>query len=632
MSVAWREDSLPVDDKKKIDSICLRFEGDWLAGRRPVMEPYLNQLHPVAQPALFRELLLLELDYRRALREELRADDYLQRFPGMENVIRTVFQSVLSRPAPAPFVPGAMIGRYEVRRMLGTGAFAVVYLAWDAQLDREVAIKVPHRFLLSSPAARQRFLDEARTVAGVRHPGIVTLFDVATLPDDGTIYLVMQYVAGDSLRKRLRSGPLPPRQASQIAAGVADAMTAAHRVGVFHRDLKPTNILLDENEQPHVCDFGLAIHVDRQRERRGEQAGTLAYMAPEQIRGESHQLDGRADIWALGVIHYEMLTGKVPFEGRNRDELRNEILHRDPRPPRQVDSRIPRQQERICLECLGKQPSQRPTTAGDVSAALRTLHREKQRSGLVSLLVLLLVASVFWIALAAAALWLPSRFGNPSTTVPLKAQMDLLVWDPEHPGRQGVSATSPQALPLRGGDQVRLCLQLNQPAHVYLLWLNADGSILPVYPWRHGKWRQRPQQESPRLYLTLPDKLDHGWAMQVDEDGLESLLLLVRRSPLPRDVNLQELLAPVSQPLPAKTSVATWFQDGMPLPVSQQPDTTTLRPPDLGNLAGIQDPLLKMHRRLAEVLRPHFKLIRAVSFPVKKGHENTKASMPDLEQ
>lgn len=618
MSVAWRDDSLPIDDKQKIDSICLRFEGDWLAGRRPVIEPYLKQLHPVAQPALFRELLLLELDYRRALREELRADDYLRRFPRMEEVVRTVFQSVWSRRAPAPFVPGSTIGRYEVRGMLGTGAFAVVYLAWDAQLDREVAIKVPHRFLLSSPVARQRFLDEARTVAGLRHPGIVTLFDVAALPDDGTVYLVMQYVAGDSLRQRLLSGPLPPRQASQIAAGVADAMAAAHRVGVFHRDLKPTNILLDEDEQPHVCDFGLAVNVDTQREREGEQAGTLAYMAPEQIRGESHRLDGRADIWALGVIHYEMLTGKVPFEGRNRDELCKDILHRDPRPPRQVDSRIPRQQERICLECLGKQPSQRPTTASDVSAALRTLHREKQRGGLVSLLLLLLVLSAFWIALVAAALWLPSRFSEPPMTVPLKAGMDLLVWDPEHSGRQGVSATAPQALPLRGGDQVRLCLRLNQPAYIYLLWLNADGSILPVYPWRHGKWHQSPPRESPQRYLTLPEELDHGWTMQVDRDGLESLLLLVRRSPLPREVNLRDLLAQVSQPLPANTSAATWFQDGMPLPVSQQPDTATLRPPDLGNLAGVQAPLLDMHRRLAEVLRPHFELIRGVSFPVKK--------------
>ncbi|MFW6171542.1 MAG: protein kinase domain-containing protein [Planctomycetota bacterium] len=618
MSVAWRDDSLPVDDKKKIDSICLRFEGDWLAGRRPLLEPYLTQLHAGAQAALFRELLLLELDYRRALREEPCADDYVQRFPRMGAVIRTVFESALSRPAPARFVPGSMIGRYEVRRMLGTGAFAVVYLAWDAQLNREVAIKVPHRFLLSSPAARQRFLDEARTVAGLRHPGIVTLFDVATLPEDGTVYLVMQYVAGDSLRQRLQSGPLPPQQAGRIAAGVADAMAAAHRVGVFHRDLKPKNILLDENDGPHVCDFGLAVNVDTQRERKGEQAGTLAYMAPEQIRGESHQLDGRADIWALGVIHYEMLTGKVPFSGRNRDELCNDILQRDPRPPRQVDTRIPRQQERICLECLGKQPNQRPTTAGDVSAALRTLHREKRRGGLVSLLLLLLVPSALWIVLAAAAFRLPSLFGDRSLPVPLNARMDLLVWDPDNSARQGVSATSAHALPLCQGDQVRLCLQLNQPAYVYLLWLNADGSVLPVHPWRGGDWSSRPGKEFPRLYLTLPEKLDHGWAMQVDTDGLESVLLLARRSPLPRDVNLRELLEGGAQALPAKTSTATWFQDGMPLPVNQQPDAATLRPPDLGNLAGIQAPLLKMQHHLADILRPHFELIRAVSFPVNK--------------
>lgn len=621
MSVAWREDSLPIEDRKKIDTICLRFEGDWLAGRRPVIEPYLSQIHAGAQRVLFRELLLLELDYRRGLREEVHADDYLARFPWLEEVIRAVFRTALSRPAPSRYLPGTMIGRYEVRKALGTGAFAVVYLAWDAQLNREVAIKVPHRFWLSNPAARQRFLDEARTVAGLWHAGIVTLFDAAELPEDGTIYLVMQYIAGDSLRQRLLSGPLPPRAASRIAAGIADAMVAAHRVGVFHRDLKPTNILLDENDDPHVCDFGLAVNVENQRERAGEHAGTLSYMAPEQVRGESHLLDGRADIWALGVIHYEMLTGRVPFEGRNRDELFEEILQRDPRPPRQLNAAISRRQERICLDCLAKRPGERPATAGDVAAALATVGREKRSGRLLSLVFVLLAVSMLWTALAVALLYLPSRAHDRSAMLPLNAQMDLLVWDAENSLRQGVSVTSPTALPLRGGDQVRVCLQFNQPAYLYVLWIEAEGEILPVYPWRQGEWSQRPVDESPRMYLALPDKLDHGWTMQVQKDGLETLLLLARSRPLPRGFKLRELVEPALHPLGAKTSRAAWFQDGRLLSKNApRPSRKTLRPPDLDAVIGINDPLLKMHRRLARLLAPQFKLVRGVSFPVEKEH------------
>ena len=285
-------------------------------------------------------------------------------------MIRAAFETAYQREAVARFVPGTRIGRYEVRRMLGSGAFAIVYLAWDGQLEREVAVKVPHRFLLCDDQARQRFLEEARTIARLRHPRIVALHDAGKL-DDGTIYLVMQHIAGSSLRDVLRAERLSLAESGEIAAKVADAMAAAHCAGVFHRDLKPGNILLDEDREPHVCDFGLAVQVENQRERQGECAGTLSYMPPEQLRGESHLLDGRADIWALGVIFYEMLTGRVPFEGQNPAQLCDEILHRDPRPPRQLDPRISRRQERVCLRCLAKQPAQRYPTAADVADELR---------------------------------------------------------------------------------------------------------------------------------------------------------------------------------------------------------------------------------------------------------------------
>lgn len=615
MSVVPRDDSLSIDDKRKIDQICTRFEEEWLAGQRPVLEQFVQQIHPAAQAVLLGELLLLELDYRRSLKERCAPEEYLQRFPRLRAVIGAAFDSAKDRAVPIRFLPGTKIGRYEVRNTLGSGAFAVVYLAWDKQLQRDVAVKIPHRFLLANPAARKRFLSEARTVARLRHPGIVALYDVAELPDDETIYLVMQYIPGESLRRRLAVGPLPPQQAGDIAAKVADAIAAAHCAGIFHRDLTPSNILLDEQGDPCVCDFGLALHADDQRERRGECAGTLAYMAPEQIRGEAHHLDGRADIWALGVIHYEMLTGQAPFSGRHRHEVLEEILHRDPRPPRQLDTNIGRDQERVCLRCLAKTPSERFATAGDVAEALRAAGRP-HRFSRWSLFVAAVVAIC---GLGIALGWLGSHRDEPrkSALLPLGATLDVRVWGMQSPYRQGVKAVEPVALPLRNGDRVRVRVQLNQPAYIYVVWLDAAGTVAPVYPWTRGQWDQRPAQEKPRIDLALPGRQDRGWLVRVEKDGLESLLLLARRSPLPQEVNLRDLLADVGHSSLEKTAAAFEFHGGRPHLSREAAKPSTQRPLDLGHAVRIPDPVLQMQRRTAEVLQPHFELIRAVSLPVQ---------------
>ncbi len=565
MSLVNREDSLSIVNREKIDRICLQFEDEWLNGRRPAIEPYLRQIHPAARPVLLGELLLLELDYRRSLKEEPSVADYVPRFPRCGEVIQFTFGEALKRPVPVRFVPGSRIGRYEVRRILGTGAFAIVFLAWDVQLEREVAVKVPHRFLLSDKSARQRFLDEARTIARLRHPRIVALYDVDELKD-GTIYLVMQYVAGDSLRDVLRGGRLSPDEACQIAAKVADAMDVAHRAGVFHRDLKPGNILLDEQGEPHVCDFGLALQVENQRERQGECAGTWSYMAPEQIRGEAHQLDGRADIWALGVICYELLTGRLPFEGRNRQELSDEILHRDPRPPRQFDARISRRQESVCLRCLAKQPAQRYATAGDVADGLRV--RDESRP--LRRVLLLAAALVLLLSLTCiiSVVWVRSLADPHAAPLPTHGTIDLLVWGAHEADRQGVRVVDELALPLRTGDRLRVNVQLNQPAFIYVLWLDTHGTVLPIYPWPAGNWEPRSANERPRMCVSLPQQHDAGWMMQATEDGMETLLLLVRSSRLPREVDLPSLLSHIAHRSLAIRSHAVSFQDGQPLAVA----------------------------------------------------------------
>ncbi|MBM4090316.1 MAG: DUF4384 domain-containing protein [Planctomycetes bacterium] len=609
MSLSPRGDSLSLADRKHIDAICLQFEDAWLAGQRPVLEQHLSQASAAAAPMLLHELLLLDLDYRRSLQEPAPIGDYQARFPQFAEVIRTAFDIAARRDPPRRFLPGCMIGRYRVRRTLGLGAFAAVYLAWDEQLQREVALKIPHGSPLTSAGDRQRFLDEARTVGRLRHPRIVALYDAVEL-ENGTAFLVMQHIEGQSLRDRLRREPLAPDQASAVAADVAEAIGAAHLAGVFHRDLKPSNILLDRDERPHVCDFGLALCDSDQLGRDGERAGTLAYMAPEQLQGRAHQLDGRADIWSLGVVLYEMLTGTQPFHGRGRQALSDDILHRDPRPPRQINADIPKSLDRICLRCLAKRPADRYATALDVADDLRQLDRPQRRRRVA--LLTAAAGTLLLLGVFLAGVWRDPPPAPPD--VPLQGRVDLLIWGNE-PHRQGIRLNEQDALPVRAGDQVRVEAQLLRPAYVYLLWLDTQNTLLPVYPWQAGDWNARPP-ERPQIHLALPDNKNGVWLMRTPHAGMETLVLLARHTPLPHDVRLRDLVATADLPTLEARPHASWFQEGRP-PQTDAAPARKKRDPVLARTVNIHDPLLTAQQRLADALRPHFDLVYAVSFPVR---------------
>jgi serine/threonine protein kinase len=181
----------------------------------------------------------------------------------------------------------------------------------------------------------------------------------------------MEFIEGRSLAHELSKGPLPLRRTIEIAADVAEAVHCVHENNLVHRDLKPANVLLDCDGRPHVTDFGLALHEDVQSEFVGDISGTLPYMAPEQVRGEAHRLDGRSDIWAIGVMLYEMLTGRRPFRGNTANEVFDEILWRAPKPPRQINDQIPEEVEAICLKCLAKDVDDRYTSAASLVDDLR---------------------------------------------------------------------------------------------------------------------------------------------------------------------------------------------------------------------------------------------------------------------
>ena len=206
-------------------------------------------------------------------------------------------------------------GKYRVEALIGRGGMGAVYRARDLRLDRDVAVKVVRSELVASAEARDRFQREARLVARLQHPAIVTVFDYGTLPD-GAAYLVMEYVRGEDLRARLSKGPLPAAEAIRLTAAIAEGVEAAHRESVLHRDLKPENVLLTLRGGPKVLDFGVAKSMPRAGPdatitASGTIVGTPAYMAPEQIRGEA--VDARTDIFSLAVMCYEMLTGRLPF-------------------------------------------------------------------------------------------------------------------------------------------------------------------------------------------------------------------------------------------------------------------------------------------------------------------------------
>lgn len=270
---------------------------------------------------------------------------------------RTISPS--SSPKSAPDLP-EIIGRFHVKARLGEGAFGAVYRAHDPQLDREVALKVPRAGALQTPRQVERFLREARAAAQLRHPHIVPIHDAGE--DGGLHYIAAAFIPGCTLAQAIdeEDGPLKPRRAAAIVRDLAEALAYAHEHGIVHRDVKPANIMLDEEDRPHLMDFGLAYRyeVEDQLTRDGAVVGTPAYMAPEQAKGKKGEALPASDQYALGVVLYHLLTGELPFTGPTQVVLYN-VVHQDPEPPRRRHPGTPRDLETICLKALAKNPEQR---------------------------------------------------------------------------------------------------------------------------------------------------------------------------------------------------------------------------------------------------------------------------------
>jgi hypothetical protein len=267
-------------------------------------------------------------------------------------------------------------GDYEVLGELGRGGMGVVYKAWEPGLRRHVALKMLLPGAVGDEAEVRRFHTEAAAAAGLHHPHIVAVHRVGSL--DGRHFFSMDFIDGPSLAQRLAEGPLPGRTAARYLAAVARAIHHAHQHGILHRDLKPANVLLDDKDEPHVTDFGLAKHLgaDAGQTRTGALLGTPSYMAPEQASG-SRALGPACDVYGLGALLYELLTARPPFRGETPLDTLLQVLEVQPVPPRLLNPRVDRDLETIALKCLEKDPRARYATALELAEDLeRYLHGE----------------------------------------------------------------------------------------------------------------------------------------------------------------------------------------------------------------------------------------------------------------
>ena len=261
------------------------------------------------------------------------------------------------------------VGRFQVLSLLGSGTCATVYRAFDPDLEREVALKVPHPGTISGKKSLSRFLGEAKALARLLHPRVAPIFEVGSVGD--VPFLATAYIPGRNLARVLEDGPLDPRRCAWIAAELAEALGYAHSLGIVHRDVKPANVLVGRDGMIHLTDFGLAHRIDAAKlTAHGALIGTPAYVAPEQSSSTGDEPVSASDQYSLGVVLYEMLCGRTPFLGPPQLVVYS-ARHEDPPFPRALRPSIPRALERICMKAMARQPSDRYASCDVLASDLR---------------------------------------------------------------------------------------------------------------------------------------------------------------------------------------------------------------------------------------------------------------------
>lgn len=373
------ERHLPAPESPSYDGtleelVLIELEFGWKAHRKgeltaapPRVEDYLKRFPGLDRPDLVPELLKHEFLTRRRLGDPVDPAEYRSRFPQLQ-FSGDDWQVTVQRARPTldekPQVPG-----YEVLEMIGRGGMGVVFKAVHSRLGRVVALKQVLSGPLASDEDLQRFQTEASAVAQMQHSGIVQIYEIGE--SQGRPFIALEFVEGGTLAEKLAGNPISGQQAAALAAPLARALQAVHERGILHRDLKPGNILLTADGHPKITDFGLAKRVEAagvdsdapSLTQTGAIVGTPCYMAPEQAAGKSKEVGAAADIYSLGAILYEMLTGRPPFKAETPMETVFQVLEQEPVPPRRMQPKVPRDLETICLKCLEKEPHRRYASA-----------------------------------------------------------------------------------------------------------------------------------------------------------------------------------------------------------------------------------------------------------------------------
>lgn len=442
-----------------------RFEQAWLANANPLLEEFLDQVDADQRAPLLRELLGLEAELLQQKGIVPYLGSYLGRFPHHAEVVEDVLGPFVrthhggqqgseiqlgvplpeEEPPPRP-LPTVLPG-YELIKLLGHGGMGIVYLARDQRLKRLVAIKMIRHGGGSPVSLESRFRREAEAIARLQHPHIVQVFEVGN--HQGIPYLVLEYVAGGNLARFAAGQPQAARWAAELVSKLADAIQAAHQAGIVHRDLKPANVLLTTDGVPKLTDFGLAKLQDGPDGGRNGQTtgndvllGTASYMPPEQAPGRAEELGPAADVYSLGAILYELLTGRPPFLGVTLQHTLLMVESVEPLSPRRLNPQLPRDLETVCLTCLRKDPARRYATAAllgdDLRRFLRNEPIQARESRIVertwrwilrnplnaSLLLLLLVVLITETALAWSLSILATRQAREALATAQQARAD----------------------------------------------------------------------------------------------------------------------------------------------------------------------------------------------------------------
>jgi hypothetical protein len=640
-----------------VDQVCNRFEAAWKAGGRPRLEDFLGDLPEPGRAALLRELIALDVYYRRARGEDCRPEEYQVRFPTLD---AAWLAETLSEAAPEVASPSQArdpasadsarvevaretpmsFGDYELLAKLGEGGMGTVYRARHRRLGRDVALKRLRRRDADGRGLAARFEREMRAVGRLDHPHVVEAQHAGEY--EGQLFLVMKLLDGlDLARLMRRIGPLRPADACEAVRQAAVGLQYVHEQGLVHRDLKPSNLMLTRQGVIKILDLGLARLTgpgpdEPELTGPGMTPGTVGYMAPEQ-QGDPAGVTIAADLYGLGCVLFHLLAGRPPF-AQHAETLDKLVAHRFEPPPdlRALRPGLPEEVVRVVERLLAKNPADRfaeprdvaaalasPAAGADLAALLGTAARRPdappaavptasarprrpRRRWLVAAAAVLGVAAVLLgvLGLAAALTW-----RHRAAAVPLDGSIDVLLWPERDLGRRNLRLQDAGALPLRPGDAFAVEAELNRPAYLYVLWIDTDGQVQPVYPWRPGRWEERPAGEQPVARLRRPEALDDFFPIEAGTPGMHTLVLLAREAPLPADVDLRAELGDLGRQTAQDVRAAVWFKNGEVVRHGRE------RGPAFSDAHNTDDPVLRAQQRLRELQRRHdFIYMWAVSF------------------